>query len=124
MATVLVVDDSLANRDLVRTVLQMRGYRTIEARTGVDALALLQAEPVDMVLADVMMPKMDGYQLLHEIRTNPALWRLPVVFYTAHYEAARLRGLGSEIGVTYVVPKTGDLDALIDAVEDTLREAC
>jgi len=85
VATVLVADDSLSNRDLVRTVLRIRGYRTVEARTGLDALALLHAEPVDMVLADVMMPKMDGYQLLQAIRTDPALWRIPVVFYTAHY---------------------------------------
>ena len=124
MATVLVVDDSLSNRDLVRTVLRIRGYRTVEARTGLDALALLHVEPVDMVLADVMMPKMDGYQLLQAIRTDPSLWRIPVVFYTAHYESARLRGLGTQVGVTHVVAKTGDLDALLDAVQDTLREAC
>jgi len=118
MATVLVVDDRPVNRDLVRTVLGYYGHQTLEANDGAEALALLRSQHTDLVLTDVVMPGMDGYQLARAIRSDPASQRIPVLFYTANYLAKE-----AAHEVSRIVPKTGDLTALIEAVEDALSEA-
>lgn len=122
MATVLVVDDRLVNRDLVRTVLQSCGHDTIEARDGAEALSLLRGQHPDLVLTDVVMPGMDGYQLAQAIRSDPAGLGIPVLFYTAAYLEAESHAMAAVNGVSRIVPKTGDLVALIEAVEDALSE--
>lgn len=123
MATVLVVDDSATNRDLVRTVLSYQGHQTIEASGGVAALALLVDARPDLVLVDVMMPGMDGYQLARAIRADEAIRNLPVVFYTANYLATEANRIAAEVGVTRILAKNGDLTELIETVNDTLSEA-
>ena len=83
--TVLVVDDMPVNRDLVRTVLGYHGHQTLEARGGAEALALLTHEHPDLVLTDVMMPGMDGFELARAIRADSSTKGIPVLFYTANY---------------------------------------
>ena len=123
MATVLVVDDRPVNRDLVRTVLGYYGHVTLEAGDGAEALVLLARERPDLVLTDVVMPGMDGYQLARAIRSDPASQGVPVLFYTANYLTQESHPNAAAHGVTRIVPKTGDLTALIEAVDDALREA-
>lgn len=124
MAVVLVVDDRPVNRDLVRTVLRYYGHDTLEAADAAEALTLLERGRPDVVLTDVIMPGMDGYQLASVIRSNPASHGIPVLFYTGTYLAEEARALAGANGVSRIVPKTGDLAALIEAVEDAIREAC
>jgi two-component system cell cycle sensor histidine kinase/response regulator CckA len=121
MATVLVVDDVAENRDLVRIVLQSHGYRTVEADSGVAALGVLAREHVDLVLTDVTMPEMDGYQLARHIRADSATCGIPLVFYTADY-LAQVADIGGDVAIR-MVAKTGDLAALRDAVDETLGAA-
>ena len=123
MATVLVVDDSATNRDLVRTVLSYQGHDTVEASGGASALAALTHVRPDLVLVDVMMPGMDGYQLARAIRADAAICHLPVVFYTANYLATEANRIAAEVGVTRILAKNGDLTELIETVNDTLSEA-
>jgi CheY-like chemotaxis protein len=123
-ATVLVVDDSMSNRELARAVMHYAGYKTLQARDGATALTLLKTEKVDVVLADIMMPDMDGYDLARTIHTDPKMHDLPVVFYTAHYEAPGSLQRAEAVGVTHIVPKTGELSALVDSVHDALAPAC
>lgn len=124
MATLLVVDDRPVNRELVRTVLRYQGHVTVEAGDGAEALALLRRQHPDLVLTDVVMPGMDGYELARAIRSDPAHSKIPILFYTAGYLADDARPLARAYGVSRIVPKTGDLRALIEAVGDALREAC
>lgn len=124
MAMVLVVDDRPVNRELVRTVLGYYGHDTLEAGDGAEALALLRLQHPDLVLTDVVMPVMDGYQLARAIRSDPAHQGIPILFYTANYLAEEARPLAEAHGVSRIVTKTGDLAALIEAVEDALLEAC
>ena len=119
--TVLVVDDLPVNRDLVRTVLGYHGHQTIEARGGQEALALLTHEHPDLVLTDVMMPGMDGFELARAIRADSSTKSIPVLFYTANYLVQEAGGDELSGGITRIVPKTGDLTELIDAVEDALN---
>ena len=118
--SVLVVDDVADNRDLVRTVLAGHGYDVREADGGAAALEALRDSPADLVLTDVWMPGMDGFELARAIRADSAGKVVPVIIYTAHYLAARVLADAEAAGVQRVVTKTGDLGELLDAVADAI----
>jgi signal transduction histidine kinase/CheY-like chemotaxis protein len=120
MTTVLIVDDRAVNRDLVRTVLGYHGYETVEAEDGPGALSVLHGQHPDLVVADVLMPGMDGYELARAIRADPGTRDIPVVFYTANYVESEIRQIAKAVGVNRVVTKSGDLTELLDAVHDSL----
>lgn len=85
-ATILVVDDNDDNRGILCALLQARGHRVLEARDGPTALALLERERPDLVLLDVMMPGMDGWEVCRTIKAHPTLGRTRVVMVTAKTE--------------------------------------
>ena len=120
MATVLIVDDRPVNRDLVRTVLGYQGHETIEASGGSEALRMLRDRHPDVVVADVLMPGMDGYELARAIRADAETRAIPVVFYTANYVESEIRPIAEAVGVEHIVSKSGDLSELIHAIDDTL----
>jgi signal transduction histidine kinase/DNA-binding NarL/FixJ family response regulator len=120
VATVLIVDDRPVNRDLVRTVLGYHGHVTVEADGGPEALQILRDAPPDIVVADVLMPGMDGYQLARAIRADPVTNAIPVLFYTANYVEEEIRPIATAVGVDRIVAKSGDLTELIQAIDDTL----
>jgi signal transduction histidine kinase/CheY-like chemotaxis protein len=121
MATVLVVDDRSVNRELVRTILGYAGHRVLEAETGAQALELLLVDRPDLMISDVLMPGMDGYELAREVRARPATNTLPIVFYTANYLEQEARPMAAACGVEHIVAKDGDPQTLIDAVTQALR---
>lgn len=84
-ATILVVDDSITTRALEKSILEAQGYRVLLSVDGLDALNLLRSGDavVDLVVADVEMPRMDGYALLQAIKTDPRLAPLPVILMTS-----------------------------------------
>jgi CheY-like chemotaxis protein len=82
--TVLLVDDDARNIFALRSVLERRGMNVLTATTGSEAIALVGSTPeLAIVLMDIMMPEMDGYQTIHAIRMNPAFRRLPIIALTA-----------------------------------------
>ena len=83
MTVVLIVEDNARNLKLVRDVLEHVGYRTLEASTAEDGLALARAHRPDLVLMDVQLPGMDGVQALGRLRADPATNGIPVVAVTA-----------------------------------------
>ena len=91
--TVLAVDDQSVNLRLLDAVLTPRGHRVLTASSGAEALALLETEDVDLVLSDVVMPEMDGYEVCRRIRSNPSTEFLPVVMITASGSEQRLNAL-------------------------------
>lgn len=82
-ASVLVVDDVEANRDLLCRRLKRQGYHVQIAEDGLKALELIRAEPFDLVLLDIMMPHLNGYQVLEEIKADPSLRHIPVIMISA-----------------------------------------
>ena len=75
----VIVDDIATNRELLRETFETAGHTTLEASDGVEVLQILAHNKVDAVLSDILMPRMDGYRLCHEIRTNSRLRSLPIV---------------------------------------------
>lgn len=94
-ATILIVDDVAANRDTLTTVLDNHDYRLVEAGDGPSALRLAEELRPDLVLLDVMMPEMDGYEICRRLRANPVTAELPVIMVTALDDRqSRLLGIG------------------------------
>ena len=91
---VLVIEDHPDQRDLLSIVLRREGYRVISAANGVEAMAKLRTEHVHIALSDIMMPKMDGFELIKTIRCDPDLKNLYLILITARIqEGDRVRGL-------------------------------
>jgi two-component system chemotaxis sensor kinase CheA len=119
-ASILVVDDALTVRELQRSIFENAGYRVKVATNGEEALTQILEERPDLVLTDVQMPKMDGFQLTEAIRSRPGLASLPVIILTSRgSEEDRRRGL--ECGADGYIVKSGfDQSALLSAVERLL----
>jgi two-component system chemotaxis sensor kinase CheA len=119
-ASILVVDDALTVRELQRSIFENAGYRVTVATNGEEALALISEQRPDLVLTDVQMPRMDGFQLTEAIRGQPALASVPVIMLTSRgSDEDRRRGL--ECGADGYIVKSGfDQSALLSAVEHLL----
>ncbi|NGY58011.1 response regulator [Lentzea sp. NEAU-D13] len=120
MATVLIVDDLPINLDLMRTLLTHHGHRVLEAGDGVEALDRIADEIPDLVVTDVMMPRMDGYQLVRELRAKPETAGVPVIFATANYLDHEAAPLALGYGVRHVLTKTDDPGKLLDVINAEL----
>ncbi len=83
MKRILVAEDRPASLELIRTVLDSAGYEVIEAADGEEAVVKANSFPVDLVLLDLQMPKMDGFSVLAELRKNPQFASTPIVALTA-----------------------------------------
>ncbi|MCB1899244.1 MAG: Hpt domain-containing protein [Rhodocyclaceae bacterium] len=102
--TVMVVDDSLTVRKITGRLLEREGYRVVTAKDGVDALERLLETVPDVVLSDIEMPRMDGFDLARNIRADERLARLPIIMITSRL-ADKHRQYASEIGVDHYLGK-------------------
>ena len=82
-ARILIVDDEANNRLLLEVMLANDGYEVVTASAGSEALELVEQLPPDLIVLDVMMPGMDGYQVAARIKTNPATRHIPIIILTA-----------------------------------------
>ena len=120
-ATILVVDDAMTVRELQRSILERAGFRVRLARDGVEALSDLAELRSDLILSDVEMPRMDGFELVTNIRSQPALAHLPVILLTSRSsEEDRQRGLQAGADA-YIIKSSFDAATLISAVERLLQ---
>ena len=84
MKTVLIAEDNPINRELLRELLEIRGYTVAEACNGQEAVAMVEREPPDILLLDIGMPLLDGFGVVRRLRENPRFTSLPVVAVTAY----------------------------------------
>ena len=82
-ARVLIVDDERKNRELLEVILEAEGYLLVTASSGEEALDLVRTQAPDLILLDIMMPGLDGYQVVARIKANPASKHIPVIMLTA-----------------------------------------
>lgn len=122
MAKILVVDDLPANRALVVTLIGHSGHQALEAADGAEALALVRAERPDLVISDILMPTMDGYEFVRQLRTDHQLAATQVIFYSAHYREQKARNLALACGVTQVLVKPCEPQDITSAIEQALSQ--
>ena len=93
MANILVVDDHAPSRAFLVNLLTYKGHHLLEAADGAEALARVRVERPDLVISDILMPTMDGYEFVRQLRAEPELSLTNVVFWTATYHVREARAL-------------------------------
>ena len=122
MARIAVVDDVPANRELLATILKALGHQVVEAADGAAALELVRQEALDLVICDILMPTLDGYEFVRQLRAEPAIADTRVVFYTAYYLEEEARQLAKACGVIDILAKPSDPEEVIRVVNLALKE--
>jgi len=120
MATILVADDSRANRDALAALLETAGHRVISAADGREAFERAREHQPELVISDVLMPQMDGYELARRLQLDPATVGTAVLFYTAYFGTREAKDLALAHGVARVLVKPSDNDAILAAVDEVL----
>jgi PAS domain S-box-containing protein len=122
MVCVLVVDDNQENRYLLQVLLKGHGYETMAVGNGAEALETARRSPPDLVIADILMPVMDGYRLCREWKADPVLMRIPFVFYTATYTEPEDQEFALGLGAERFIIKPQDPVDLVGIVTEVLQE--
>ena len=116
---ILLVEDHAPLLHSMAFLLEVAGFDVVTAADGEDALNVLRQQIPDLVISDVSMPKMDGYELLRRIRSTSQWRKLPFIFASAHYEMEDLM-YGLELGANDYVPKPFDIYDVLDAIQRTV----
>ncbi|WBS04628.1 EAL domain-containing protein [Pseudoduganella sp. SL102] len=116
MPTILIVDDRPTNRDYLLTLLGFTPHNVLEAADGAQALDLCHRHRPDLVITDILMPTMDGYEFVQRLRATPELAATPVIFFSATYSLPEMRAMGAACGVRTVLPKPAEPLAILDAM--------
>jgi chemosensory pili system protein ChpA (sensor histidine kinase/response regulator) len=112
----MVVDDSITVRRVTQRLLERNGMRVLTANDGLEALSLLQEHVPDVILLDIEMPRMDGYEVAAHVRGDPRLADVPIIMITSRVgEKHRARAI--ELGVDDYLGKPYQESELLDAVE-------
>jgi two-component system alkaline phosphatase synthesis response regulator PhoP len=119
---ILVVEDDPKSMTLTRDLLKISGFSTVQATDGKQGVSVATSTKPDLILMDIMMPKMDGYTACHELKANPETKNIPVVMLTAvGYELNRK--LAQNVGAQGYVTKPFNRKELIDAISPFLQSA-
>ena len=118
---ILVVDDVPNILELMETTLFFKGgYRVVTANNGEDALEVIRRELPILVITDILMPKMDGFNFVHKLRLDPNTRNIPVVFLSATYVAPEDKTFAILIGATRFLEKPIDIDQLMLTISELL----
>jgi len=120
MALVLIVDDSPTEQHVISTALEKNGYETVVASDGEEAISIAESQLPDLILMDVVMPGMNGFQATRKLAKNPATAAIPIVMVTTKdQETDRVWGLRQ--GAVEYLMKPIDIATLVAAVEANLN---
>ena len=122
MKRILIVDDDATLRTALARYLQNRGYGVQEARSGVEALSIFEADPVDVVVSDVMMPEMDGLEFCRRLRATRSGQLVPFIFLSSRKELEH-RVEGHQTGADDYLVKPFELKELIAKIESQLERS-
>lgn len=118
----LIVEDDPDILKLLDATLTFKGYRVLTARNGREGLEAIQRKRPAIVIADIMMPRLDGFGLVHRMRINPQTRDIPVVFITATYIAREDREFALNIGATHFLQKPIELEKFLAMIAELLKQ--
>src|SRR5690349_13769439 len=122
MAKILIVDDNPTNRSLLVEILKNSGHSIREASDGGEALVLVSADRPDLVITDILMPTMDGYEFVRRLRSTTDIAHTPVIFCTAVFRERDAQDLARECGVEHTITKPCSDAIVLQAVEACLHK--
>lgn len=120
MAKILVVEDHADNRDWLVQLLTYDRHQVLAASDGAQGLEITRAESPDLVIADILMPTMDGYEFVKQLRADASIAHTPVIFWTANYSEREARKLAQDCGVSYVLLKPSEPALVLSVVTEAL----
>src|ERR687883_1816674 len=110
---VLLVDDNQDKRQLLTVALEAAGYSVHTAADGLEGLSAVEALQPDLIITDVMMPRMDGYEMARRVRANPQTRFTPIIIQTAARSEAQDHRRGSEVGALGYITDPTDIDLML-----------
>src|SRR5260370_4412900 len=119
---ILVIEDDFGSREYLAYLLKDAGYEVESAESGELALELLASSHPDMVISDILMLEIDGFELVQRLRTKRSLANVPVLFYSATYHQSEAEGLMGKAGLAQRLQKPAEPKVILKAVEDALNQ--
>lgn len=120
MKTVLIVEDNSEIRENTTELLELQGYKVFIAENGRDGIRIASESKPDIILCDIMMPEVKGYEVLKQIRNNPATSSIPLIYVTASGEKNEVR-MAMEMGANGYVRKPFDISDLMGVMDQCLK---
>lgn len=118
---VLVTEDSPTVLEIERYALENAGYEIIVARDGQEALDLARREKPDIIILDLMLPKLDGYKVCRMLKFDEKYKHIPIIMFTSRVQKSD-EALGFEVGADAYLPKTADPKDLLDKIQALLKK--
>lgn len=122
MANILIVEDELMSRSMLEQTLLQAGHNVACAVDGATALAIAHQQPPDLIITDVMMPVMDGFELCRQCKADQILKQVPIILYSSDYVEQQEQKLGLELGACRYLVKPSPPQSLLAEVSDVLAE--
>ena len=119
---ILIVDDMEENLYLLETLLRGSGYEVVAAKDGVEALSRLKEKSIDIIVSDILMPKMDGFQLCRECKKDESLKKIPFIFYTASYTNKKDENFALSLGADKFIIKPAKPEVFLKILEEVIEE--
>lgn len=120
---ILSVDDNAENRHLIEAILRGNGYEVQSAVNGAEAFAQLQSGEFDLIISDILMPVMDGYQLCQKVKEDERLRSIPFIFYTSTYTSYQDEVFALKLGADRFIRKPCELKVFMETVRDVMAAA-
>ncbi len=120
MVKVLIAEDHEPSRDLLVTLLEYKGYCVLQAKDGAEALEIARSESPDLVITDILMPVIDGYEFARQLRADRTTAQTRIIFYTATYLQPEAEALAKACGVSQVLAKPAEPEEILRTVQAEL----
>lgn len=117
---VMIVEDIAPVRELLEMQLKLRGYSVVPARDGEEALSLIAQQRPAVIIADILMPRVDGFMLVHRLRSDPQTASIPIIFLSATYVSADDERFAFNLGAIRFLSKPAETEELVAAVADAI----
>jgi len=119
---VLVVDDQYINRYMLEKLLTGNGFEVVLAENGYEALEAVTSDSIELIISDILLPKMDGFQFCREIKSNPEFAKIPFIFYTAAYTEKKDQDFAMSLGADRYIIKPADPGEFISIIRELIGD--